>query len=306
MLGNWVRCTTTTTGTGNLTLSSVSGYPDFNAVFGVGAYCYYAILNDSDGTPIEIGIGHLSASTTLVRDKVIATYVSGTYDDTAPSAVSLAAGTKRVVCTPEASAFGAPVTDIMSGISGDYDRRGFGPAAHSATYSSGAAVKDRCYYVPIQVTANVTIAKLSATNGATAGTGGTNGFRLGLYNSLPTGGPGAKLFESGNLASSAYAELVYTLATPVRLPPGWYYGAVCNDYATVAPTIYSSLNSGASNGCSAQTPLGWYTGNGAGQRIIGLYQALTGGWSSLPSSASVTPSLLASGDSAPYIFAMLE
>ena len=41
---NWARCTaTTTTGTGNLTLSSVSGYPTINDVVGQGTALPYAI-----------------------------------------------------------------------------------------------------------------------------------------------------------------------------------------------------------------------------------------------------------------------
>jgi hypothetical protein len=56
------------TGTGDLTLSgAATGFQTFNAAFGVGPPFGYCVDN---GTAWEIGVGHLSASTTLVRDAV--------------------------------------------------------------------------------------------------------------------------------------------------------------------------------------------------------------------------------------------
>lgn len=63
-----VKETSATTGTGSLTLDgAVAGYQTFNTAFGVGPSFGYCIDN---GTAWEVGIGHLSASTTLVRDTV--------------------------------------------------------------------------------------------------------------------------------------------------------------------------------------------------------------------------------------------
>ena len=108
MLGNWIKQTSTSTGTGNLTLAAVTGFPTFANQFAAGEYFYYTILNDSDGTPMESGIGHMSDSATLVRDKPLATFVAGTYNDNDPAAVTLAAGTKRVICSMEQ---GAPLAN---------------------------------------------------------------------------------------------------------------------------------------------------------------------------------------------------
>ena len=36
IVANWAKCTTTTSGTGNVTLSTVSGFPSFSDVFTVG------------------------------------------------------------------------------------------------------------------------------------------------------------------------------------------------------------------------------------------------------------------------------
>ena len=73
MLANWVRATSSTTGTGNLTLSSVSGYPQPSGAFAVGQRWAYCLLDDSTGKPIEAGIGYLSAATTFVREYPTAT-----------------------------------------------------------------------------------------------------------------------------------------------------------------------------------------------------------------------------------------
>ena len=68
------RETTTTTGTGNITLAgAVTGYQSFNAAFGTTStpnqFIYWLIDVTNQW---EVGYGHLSASTTLVRDTVVA------------------------------------------------------------------------------------------------------------------------------------------------------------------------------------------------------------------------------------------
>jgi len=87
-----VQDTTTTTGTGNITLSGTAptGKVDFNTAFSTGQRFFYTIQGQS-GSEWETGEGYLSASTTLVRDIVRASSNSG-------SAVSFSAGTKDVFC----------------------------------------------------------------------------------------------------------------------------------------------------------------------------------------------------------------
>jgi hypothetical protein len=90
-----VRDTTTTTGTGTITLSGTSptGYQTFSAV-GNGNTTYYTI---NAGAQWEVGIGTYSgAGPTLSRDTVLASSNSG-------SLVDFAAGTKDVFCDYPAS-----------------------------------------------------------------------------------------------------------------------------------------------------------------------------------------------------------
>lgn len=81
-----VKETTTTTGTGSLTLSgAVSGYQSF-ATIGDGNATFYTI---DGGTQWEVGIGtYTSSGTTLSRDTILASSTG--------SIIDLASGTKSV------------------------------------------------------------------------------------------------------------------------------------------------------------------------------------------------------------------
>lgn len=85
-----VKDTTTTTGTGNITLSGTAptGYQTFNAAFGTDVRFFYVIAAQS-GAEWEEGQGYLSASTTLVRETVL-------YSSNSNAAVNFSAGTKDV------------------------------------------------------------------------------------------------------------------------------------------------------------------------------------------------------------------
>lgn len=85
-----VRETSTTSGTGDLTLAgAVTGYQRFSAVCAVSDIVPYVII---DGSSWEVGIGTYSASNTLTRTKVLASSNSG-------SAVSLSSNSKDVLLT---------------------------------------------------------------------------------------------------------------------------------------------------------------------------------------------------------------
>ncbi len=91
-----VKDTTSTTGTGALTLSGTAptGFVDFNSAFGTNVYFYYALAGSSDAE-WEVGVGYLSGATTLVRETVLGSSNSG-------ALVSLT-GAKDVFCTISAS-----------------------------------------------------------------------------------------------------------------------------------------------------------------------------------------------------------
>ena len=88
--GDLIHQQSTSTGTGNITLSVVNGKRTFNDEFGTGGtdkFDYF--ISNQAAAEWERGTGHLSASTTLVRDTVLAS-------SNANAAVSFSAGTKDI------------------------------------------------------------------------------------------------------------------------------------------------------------------------------------------------------------------
>lgn len=87
---NNAKETATTTGTGNFTLAgAASGYQALNDAHATNVWFEYAIVMSTEW---EIGLGYLSAASTLVRSRV---YMSSN----ANAAVNFSAGTKDVFCT---------------------------------------------------------------------------------------------------------------------------------------------------------------------------------------------------------------
>lgn len=86
-----VQETTSGTGTSNLTLTAVDGRRTFNTAFGNGVATnvfWYFIMHRTEAE-WEIGTGHMSDATTLVRDTVYSSSNAG-------AAVNFSVGTKDV------------------------------------------------------------------------------------------------------------------------------------------------------------------------------------------------------------------
>ncbi len=97
-VGNLVIQATIGTGTGNLTLTSLSAgsppyfYRNFATVFGTGAgNTFYYCIRHQSAAEFEVGIGYMSDATTLVRSSVLES-------SNANALVSFSAGTKDVIC----------------------------------------------------------------------------------------------------------------------------------------------------------------------------------------------------------------
>lgn len=263
MFGNWITQTTTTTGTGNLTLSTVSGYPAFSDEFAAGERFQYQILDDSTGAPIESGVGYLSGGA-LVRERIEATMVSGVYDNSTPTAVSLAAGTKRVICAVSASsAFAAaPGAALVSG-----GFRGYGDAITVAPSTTNVSIPNqRAIAIPFRaesaqeidaVVARVTIV---GTSGALV--------RGAIYSVGADGLPDVQLAVSGTVAADTTGQKFLTF-TAFR-PPQRFFAAII---ATNAPSFHGS------NGGVHSNPLGM----NASQEAVG-YLFLAGTGTTFPAS----------------------
>jgi len=107
VLNDRVKETSTTTGTGDFTLAgAVTDFESFNSGVGTGNTTYYAIVNPGQNE-WEVGLGTLSASTTLQRTTIISSSNSD-------AAVTFTSGTKDVFCTLPASK--AVVEDASSNV----------------------------------------------------------------------------------------------------------------------------------------------------------------------------------------------
>lgn len=104
-----VKETTTTTGTGTVTLAgAVSKFQSFAAV-GDGNWCYY-VIEEQAGTGWEVGRGTYTASgTTLSRDEVL-------YSSNSNALVSFPAGTKDVYVTFPAKEVNRAQADIRNAL----------------------------------------------------------------------------------------------------------------------------------------------------------------------------------------------
>lgn len=99
-----IRETSTTTGTGTITLAgAVSGYRTFSSVAATGDSVYYVITL---GTEWEVGLGTMASSTTLSRDTVLSSSNSN-------AAVNFSAGTKDVFMTIPATNVNTPGAEAV-------------------------------------------------------------------------------------------------------------------------------------------------------------------------------------------------
>lgn len=136
VLKDRVKETTTTTGTGTLSLGgAASGYQTFSSAVGNGNTTYYAI-SSAGGAEWEVGIGTVGAGT-LARTTVLASSNAG-------SAVNLSAGTKDVFVTYPAGK--ALSTDDVGSVVQAYDAdltswAAIAPSAKQDTLVSGTNIK---------------------------------------------------------------------------------------------------------------------------------------------------------------------
>jgi hypothetical protein len=123
-----VQETTTTTGTGTVTLAgAVTGFQDFS-VIGDGNTTYYAITSGNDW---EVGLGTYTASgTTLSRDTILESSNAG-------SAINLS-GTSNVFCTYPAEK--SVAQDAQGAGVAPHLQASDGMICHNATISSNFSI----------------------------------------------------------------------------------------------------------------------------------------------------------------------
>lgn len=272
MHANFAKATTTTTGTGNLTIAAVTGFPAPADKFALNQPFTYVLL-DSNSRPLEAGVGYLSGSTTLVRAIIEDTFASSTDNNETATAASLT-GTTTVLLTPIESSLEA-ILATVDGQTAGVNR--FVTSAHRVLpAATQALVALRCYYAPFLLRCGGAVQSLSINVTTLASANA----RAAIYACNHLGYPGAKLCEvPSNLDVSTTGVKTGTLSSALRLPPGWYFAAMASD-GTPTVTAYSSSQTATMGGA----PFGFASGSVT--PVDYRYETL--GSLSMPSSASTS------------------
>ena len=198
VLADRVKDTTTTTGTGSVTLSGSppAGFQSFGAAIGNGNTTYYTI---SGGSQFEVGIGtYNSAGPTLNRDTVLSSSNSG-------SLVNFSAGTKDVFVTYPAE---KSVNEDATG-NVNIDITGNATTATRATNLIAGAAGS----VPYQTAANTTVFLASASGVLVGGNPPTFSTTPALTGTNFTAIPNAALSNSSVTIGSTSVALGATATT---------------------------------------------------------------------------------------------
>lgn len=207
VLKDRVKETTTTTGTGSVTLAGAStGFQSFNSAIGTSNTTYYCIAGQGT-SEWEVGLGTLSASTTLARTTVYASSNAG-------SLVNFSAGTKDVFVTFPASvairqdqyALYTSGTSTWTAPTGVSQVRvscfGGGGGGNTGSNDGGfGGVATGIYTVVPGTGYSVTV----GAGGAAASTGGTSSFSSFCS---ATGGSGAGVAGSGSSGTFANTSVL--------------------------------------------------------------------------------------------------
>jgi hypothetical protein len=287
MLANWIRQTTTTTGTGSLTLSAVSGYPKFSDQFATNQPFYYTIENDSDGSPVEVGIGKLTSATVLARTAVLQTYSGGSLTSSSASAVNLAAGTYRVICAGTMQQGGVTA---FPGITSSASLRAMIPYPYAAASNNKVLLADTPRFVVARIDAGKGISALGVSVYTAVGTA-SDKIRVGIYGVNTDGSPSDLVCESGDmLPNSTGAKSASIVGGKTFIPPGWYYIAMLSN-------VNANLHAGSTSVFGQVTPLGMSGATAANSN--GASAAISSGWTSMPTTISVASLTTLSADFAP-------
>lgn len=231
MKGYGIKETTSTTGTGTLTLSAVSGFPRFENEFANGVSVYYSLLNSS-GQPIECGIGTVGAGNTLSRDRILATFSGGTYNDLTPSAVSLT-GTTTVICSGLASSSPIAIPNVNTVIttSGNAPQRLVMDSrinTNSASSTGLTMAANTLYMLPFYLSVDCIATGIALRIGT--GAAGKS-IIAGLYQLDYRGYPAKVLGQTASTAAATSGVNWSASFTGgnVKLVPGWYVIGIVSD-----------------------------------------------------------------------------
>ncbi|MDR2186847.1 MAG: hypothetical protein LBE62_02210 [Azonexus sp.] len=268
MLANGIRETTATTGTGNLTLAAVTGFPRFSAVNPAGAdhLFPYSIVDDA-GAPLEGGLGYLADADTLVRLMPLWTFDGSGYADAAPAPLDLPAGDKFVhLAAPWQTLRSSPLFNRQFPHATPAERAIFN--ALSTTFAQGAngwTAPNRMHYWPVLFDEGAVCGSFIVSG---VGNAANEAFACGLYSVRADGRPGRALATSGRVTpvAAATSQAFSFTGGQLAVMPGVYFiGAMVSvntvtfDLERNRPFLLGSTRSGAQpyQGFTENIAAGW-------------------------------------------------
>lgn len=224
MFASYCRETTTTTGTGNITLAgAVTGFQAlanelWDSGTSTGIPFQYHIVT-LDGSQIEAGIGYLSASGTLVRDAAPEFTLTGGVAGSG-SNVNFASGTKYVYAAPVGRGF-LPTLPTVNTTAAASERL-MGTAVPCGSAGTATLANNTVFYVPFYHSTMDSVDAVAFSNTVA----GTNNVVCGIYTMSPATGRPLRLLKSGAAVSSASTGIRVSTFTAIALAPGWYFLAM--------------------------------------------------------------------------------
>lgn len=248
MLADWVKETTSTTGTGaTITLTgAVASFVRFQDFLPVGSIVTVSI---EDGNNREMVECTLTTTTTLTRTRGIAKLESGTPSKNHATFLTLTSSAKVGIALAAENA-GGSASGISSNTYGALiSKRVASAAPVLATTSTFAMVANTLYISPFRLDAGMTVAAL--TTYITSGAAGGN-LAIGVWARASDGSPGVLLASTTGVSTTSTGIVRGTVSqSNVHLSPDWYWvGLLSDSTPTVAVTsgaVISPIGSHASD-----------------------------------------------------------
>ena len=291
-----VKDTSTTTGTGNITVSGSApfGYRTFSTVLSVADTFYYAIQGQSTAE-WEIGVGTYASTNQFARTTVLASSASN-------SAVSFSSGTKNVFITLAAtrtlqlkssdtptagsipygdgstlsySSVGTAGQVLLSGGSGSPTWSSAGTGSVTSVAVSGGTTGLTTSGGPVTTSGTITIAGTLATaNGGTGGTAtptaGTIPYGTGTALAYSAAGTAGQVLTSGGAGAPTWTTVTGTgTVTSVDVSGGTTGLTYSGGPITGSGTITMAGTLAVANGGTGITSFGTGVATALGQNVSG-------------------------------------